>query len=212
MVPVTIDEKREAQARDLDETRRLMYIALAARHGFIRAARLHEVVGTFVNALAHHGGERLSGLAGIAGLDRMCFALSGEGGEEASAVFASEIDDIQARLDALDGDAPADESAELREAEVVSASSSVDEVVEQVVALILDVEQTGAPNRARRERIVRDIIREYDNREAEVVTVATLRLAALCRQMIISAPSGADRYHWRSRYNTIARTIGEAEV
>lgn len=39
----------EARARDLDETRRLLYMVLAAKH-----TTRYEIVGTVANALLHH--------------------------------------------------------------------------------------------------------------------------------------------------------------
>lgn len=41
---------KERRQRDLDETRRLLYMTLYASH-----TDLYEIVGTTVNALAHHG-------------------------------------------------------------------------------------------------------------------------------------------------------------
>jgi phenylpyruvate tautomerase PptA (4-oxalocrotonate tautomerase family) len=43
-------------ARDLDETRRLLYMAYFADHE--TASKRHELAGTLTNALVHHSGIR----------------------------------------------------------------------------------------------------------------------------------------------------------
>jgi hypothetical protein len=60
----TVGGMTDDDLRDLDETRRLAYVALAAA----RLERHHELVGTLVNALAHHGIGVEPGVA----MDKLC--------------------------------------------------------------------------------------------------------------------------------------------
>ncbi len=50
----------DSQARDLDETRRLLYLALFAGRG----AKRYNLAGTIVNAIKHHQGTDLPGESG----------------------------------------------------------------------------------------------------------------------------------------------------
>lgn len=82
------DEER----RDLDETRRLLYIALASP-----STRRYNLVGTLANALRHHQSERLdrSIEETLSALIAVC-----EGDAEACVEAQELIEEITAKLDA----------------------------------------------------------------------------------------------------------------
>lgn len=77
----------EGDARDFDETRRLLYMTLAAPH-----TKKYNLVGTLVNALKHHHGHPGSADEIIAQLIHVI-----EGGEDETFV-REQIDRITAEL------------------------------------------------------------------------------------------------------------------
>lgn len=79
-------------ARDLDETRRLLYMVLAAPR-----TPHHDLAGTIVNALRHHQGMALDATAI---LDRTVRALQGD--MAAVQWVQDQIEVITGRLSALD--------------------------------------------------------------------------------------------------------------
>lgn len=78
----------EDASRDLDETRRLLYMALAMPH-----TEHHETVGTLINALAHHQGAVTPEDA----LDQLVAAIE-ETDEDAIAWVHGQIDRITSEL------------------------------------------------------------------------------------------------------------------
>lgn len=198
-------EQREALARDLDETRRLIYIALAASNPWVREARLYELVGTLTNALAHHANRRKSATDGAAILVTIVSALGHmhEGGQ----ALLDAIDGIQGELDELDAQTDTAPDATARE---VASMTAGEDAVEQIMALIIDRAQTGgAPDLSRCRRIVTEIIGEYDSE----IERAGRQLGVLCAEMLrewdrVGRADGTTR--WRERMVNACTVIGIA--
>lgn len=95
------DKAREIQRRreDLDETRRLAYIALAAApQGALRQHGSPELVATLVNAFAHHG----LGVDPKEATDHVVAILSGVGVADGAAWLQGRITEINAEIERLD--------------------------------------------------------------------------------------------------------------
>lgn len=114
------DEER----RDLDETRRLLYAALAASH-----TERYELVGTIVNALRHHQGMLLDRSLSEA-LSTVVEVV--EGGAAAGIEAQELIEDITARLD--DPEVLLAASVELPP-EITNALAALDELLGTVTEL-----------------------------------------------------------------------------
>jgi hypothetical protein len=85
---MTVDTIDDTRAKDLDETRRLCYMALV----YQRADGSHELAGTLVNALLHH--QRIDEPVDVV-IDRVLDALVGG---EGLGWVRSQIDRINEEL------------------------------------------------------------------------------------------------------------------
>lgn len=85
-------EAKSAQVKDLDEIRRLLYMALV-----VNRTKRYNLAGTLINAMLHHEGDVERDRDDM--IERVVAAINGEAD---SAWVFSEIDRITAKLNADD--------------------------------------------------------------------------------------------------------------
>jgi len=102
----------DQEITDRDETRRLIYTLLAARHPRVRGRRgLAELIGTTVNALTHHARWSATGTHG-ADMVNMLARMIFESGAADIAHFVREIDRLSAQIEGFKNAASPAEGSE----------------------------------------------------------------------------------------------------